>query len=472
MKPHLLLITTDQQRHDALGLNGNPLIQTQNLDAMAARGVNFSRGYTTCPSCIAARRTILTGQSGATHGLVGFSETAPFDPKFTLPGLLSEAGYQTQLVGKLHQQPRRKRYGFDHVVLSDGPNVHPNSAWKSQNDYTDWLAEQGVTASSNYHGVNGNGRLARPWPMDEYLHQTTWVTTQAIDFMSRKRDPSMPFFLHVSYWAPHPPFIPPRDYYERYVRVMERWHPTFGRWAPPTQEPPPGLDPASATGPFPLAEMQNAMAGYYGLVNHIDDQIQRLMGSFFVYGGQREKEPMWVLFTSDHGEMLGDHHLFRKGLGYEGSAHVPYFITGYNVESKPARSDALVCLEDILPTFCELGGARIPEGVDGRSLAPILRGETQVPREELHGEHSGGYANQWLIRGRHKYIWYAHTNEEQLFDLEADPHETNDLSGHAELLAPMRAGIARRLRGRTDYTYDEKKLTPLANRTPEVFWKR
>ncbi|MBI3832576.1 MAG: sulfatase-like hydrolase/transferase [Planctomycetes bacterium] len=471
-RPHLLLITTDQQRHDALGINGNPILQTQNLDHLAATGVNFSRAYTTCPSCIAARRSILTGQFGATHGLVGYSETSPFDPEFTLPGLLREAGYQTQLVGKLHQQPQRRRFGFDHMILSQGPSHRPDSAWSNHNDYTDWLAEQGITVPPSSHGINGNGRLARPWQMDEWLHQSTYLTTQALEFMTRKRDPSMPFFLHLSYWAPHPPLIPPQVYYDRYVRVMDRYRPSIGTWAPQGDTWTPGIAADSSTGPFRLDEIQNAMAGYYGLINHIDDQIQRLLEAFYIYGGPRAKEPLYIAFTSDHGEMLGDHHLFRKTLAYEASAHVPFFITGRNVDFQRKRtSDALVCLEDLLPTFCELGGARIPERVDGRSLVPLLRGEHKPVREELHGEHAGATANHFMLHGPHKYIWYAHTHEEQLFDLQADPRELNDLSGNSDLLRPMRERMLARLKGRTDYAYDVAKLQPLANRTPKVFWK-
>lgn len=469
-RPNLLLITTDQQRYDAMGLNGNLHLQTQNLDAMAARGVNFARGYVTCPSCIAARRTILTGQAPATHGLVGYNEDHPFDPPFTLPGLLGRAGYHTQLIGKLHQMPQRRRFGFDNVILSNAPSARPDSAWQKENDYVDWLCGQGIKAPPHYHGINGNGRLARPWPMDEWYHHTTWVTTQAIDFMTKRRDPSCPFFAHVSYWAPHPPLIPPQAYYDRYVRIMDRFAPTIGEWAP-KDAPRPGVAPDSKMGPFPLEEIQHAMAGYYGLVNHVDDQVQRLLEAFYSYGGPRTKEPLWIIYTSDHGELLGDHHLFRKSLAYEGSAHVPFFITGRNVDISSRASDALVCLEDLLPTFCDLAGVDVPDGVDGKSLLPIVRGEAARVRDELHGEHSGGkIANHFLLYGQHKYIWYARTNEEQVFDLEIDPRELHDLSADETLLCQLRKRMATHLKDRTDYTYDMSQLQPAANRTPKALW--
>ncbi|MCK6471728.1 MAG: sulfatase-like hydrolase/transferase [Planctomycetes bacterium] len=473
-RPNILLITTDQQRFDAMSLNGNPLLRTPIMDNLAARGTNFTRAYTTCPSCIAARRTILTGQAPATHGLVGYSETDPFDPKYTLPGLLADAGYQTQLVGKLHQQPMRRRFGFDHMIMSLSPAARPDSEWTRHNDYADWYRLQTGGRDPQWHGIHGNGRIARAWPEDDYLHHSTWLTTEAIRFLTQTRDPSCPFFLHLSYWAPHPPLIPPAFYFERYQRLRDQWHPELGDWCPKNATVKPGVAHESPTGPYGLEEMRDAMAGYFGLINHIDDQIQRLLDSYFVYMGPRSKDPVYILFTSDHGEMLGDHHLFRKSLGYEGSAHVPFFIGGRNVPLAGKPSDALVCLEDLLPTCCEMAGVEIPADakVDGKSLMPVVRGEKSSVRDELHGEHSGGHANHFVVHGKHKYIWYSGTNEEQLFDLEADPRECHDLSGNAALLKPLREHLAARIKGREDYAYDIAKLKPLCNRQPGVFkWK-
>ncbi|MEX0745282.1 MAG: sulfatase-like hydrolase/transferase, partial [Phycisphaeraceae bacterium] len=116
-RPNIILITTDQQRFDAMGLNcpTTPL-QTPTLDSLAARGVNFTRAYSTCPVCVPARRSLLCGLHPATHGLRGYRDGLEWDPPFTLPGLLSDAGYQTELIGKLHLYPQRKRYGFDHMI--------------------------------------------------------------------------------------------------------------------------------------------------------------------------------------------------------------------------------------------------------------------------------------------------------------------------------------------------------------------
>jgi arylsulfatase len=471
IRPNLLLITTDQQRHDALGINGNAILRTPVLDHLADKGANFSRAYVTCPSCIAARRTMLTGQAPATHGLVGYQDGVEFFPPFTLPGLLGDAGYQTELIGKLHQFPQRKRYGFDHMVMSNTPAYRPDSIWMKDNDYIDWLQSCGVKWNGGEHGINGNSRVARPWPMEEQYHHSSWLTGEAIDFMTRKRDTSSPFFLHLSYWAPHPPLIPPQAYYDRYIGRNDL-SATIGSWVPKFDGVRRGIAVDSAAGPFSEEDIHDAMAGYYGLINHVDDQIQRLLEAYYSYGGSRGKDPLWIIFTADHGEMLGDHHLFRKSLGYEGAAHIPFFVTGRNVPLTPMRSDALVSLEDLLPTFLDLAQVAIPAGVDGKSLKPILTGEAKSVRDHIHGEHSGGSANHFIVQGRYKYIWYAKTNEEQVFDLERDPRETVDLSSNADVLAPLRQRLAERLKQRKDYTYDLAKLKPLANQAPSGFWKR
>ncbi|MFZ9682337.1 MAG: sulfatase/phosphatase domain-containing protein, partial [Cephaloticoccus sp.] len=123
------------------------------------------------------------------------------------------------------------------------------------------------------------------------------------------------------------------------------------------------------------------------------------------------------------------------------------------------------------PTILDMAGVDIPDAVDGRSLLPIVQGQkAKRGRDLLFGEHSGGQANHWIIRGQHKYVWYAPTNEEQLFDLAADPGETKDLSADTDALAPFRDLLADRLKGRTDYTYDRTKLKPCANGQPSVFW--
>lgn len=472
-RPNILLITTDQQRYDAMGLN-NPSspLRTPNLDSLAAKGVNFTRAYTTCPVCIPARRTLLTGLHPTTHGLLRYQDGLEWDPPFTLPGLLSEAGYQTQLVGKLHLYPQRKRYGFDHMVRSETPNARPTSKTMPVNDYATWLRDQGIPFHPQAVGTAGNGRVARPYNLDEEYHQTSWCADQAVRFLTQQRDPSCPYFMHLSFWAPHPPLIPPQAYWDRYKGMDYRA--TLGDWTPDFEEIPGlnrGLDPSSQTGPFGIEEIRDAAAGYFGLINHVDDRIGFILDRLFEYGSDRASEPTYIIFTSDHGEMLGDHHLWRKSIAYEGSSHVPFFISGRNVDLPGTTNDELVCLEDVAATALDMAGVEVPDALSGElesaSLAGTLRGETVQTRGRLFGQCSG---HHFLVQGQHKYLWFEATGEEQLFDLESDPCECRDLSANTAALAPFRAALAEHLSETGQEAPDPAALSPCAGEAPRVFW--
>ena len=199
-RPNILLIMTDQQRGDCMGLDPHSpsCLQTPNLDWLARTGTHFHHGYSECPSCIPARRSLMTGTAPAANGAVGF-RGAPWDPPHTLAGELSKAGYQTEMIGKLHLTPHRKRYGFDHMQLADGTRG-------ADNDYVEWLRQyhgRNEVDPGMAHGISANGWVGRPHHLPEEQMHTFWCVDRAMDFL-RKRDPSAPFFLNVSFIDPHP----------------------------------------------------------------------------------------------------------------------------------------------------------------------------------------------------------------------------------------------------------------------------
>ncbi|MEX0885770.1 MAG: sulfatase-like hydrolase/transferase [Phycisphaeraceae bacterium] len=473
-QPNILLITTDQQRWDCLGLNSPQTdLRTPICDQLAAGGVNFTRAYSTCPVCIPARRSLLTGLHPHTHGLRGYRDGLEWDPPFTLPGLLSRAGWHTALVGKLHLHPQRKRYGHELMIRTESPNDRWDTPLQPVNDWADWLKTQGVAQPNNI-GINGNGRVARPWDLEERYHHTSWLADQAVDFLTKYRDPSGPYYLHLSFWAPHPPLIPPQAYWDRYHRRHEH-RPTIAEWTPGFDHIPRGIPDDSPRGPFDEAEMHDAVAGYFGLINHVDDRIRYVLTRLFEYGSPRAKEPTLIVFTSDHGEMLGDHHLWRKSLPYEGSAHVPMFIAWRNIDGlAPGSCDELVTLEDITATVLEACGQPIPQALapehDSTSLMPTLRGQRQTVRRRVFGECRGVGSHHYVVEGRDKYIWFTATDEEQLFDLHEDPRETRDLSADTGRLEPFRKHLAAHLTDRDDCDYDPSKLTPCGNKPPHALW--
>jgi arylsulfatase A-like enzyme len=470
-RPNVLLITTDQQRWDSLGYNDPSTdLRTPICDQLAAGGTNFGRAYVTCPVCIPARRSLLSGLHPQTHGLRRYEDGLDWDAPCSLPELLAQAGWHTALIGKLHLHPQRKRYGYQYMLRTETPQDRWDSPLMPVNDWIDWLRERGIDHPYNL-GLGSNTRLARPWDKEERFHHTSWLADRAVDFLVKYRDPSQPFFLHLSFWAPHPPMIPPQAYWDRYYRRHGR-RPVMSEWTPKFDVVPRGIPESSAVGPFDENDMHETIAGYYGLINHIDDRIGYVLSRLFEYGSPRAQEPTLILFTSDHGEMLGDHHLWRKSLPYEGSSHVPFFIAGHKLPVARGVSNELVCLEDVVPTVLDMCGQPIPDALrgplEGKSLAPILRGETTRVRERLFGECDN---NHFVVEGDLKYCWFARTNEEQLFNLADDPKETRDLSANTSLLEPFRRQLAKYLAGRSDVKFDPAKAIPCANQPPQYFWK-
>lgn len=455
-RPNILLITTDQQRGDCLGLDpeGPNCLQTPNLDWIGRTGTHFRRGYAECPSCIPARRGLMTGTAPAANGAVGY-RGAQWDPPHTLAGELSAAGYQTEMIGKLHLMPARKRYGFDHLQLADATRG-------DDNDYVDWLQQyyhRNDVDPGMAHGVSANGWVGRPHHLPEEQMHTFWCIDRSLNFL-RKRDPTVPCFLNISFIDPHPPLTPPAHYYQRYIQ-RELPPPVVGDWAPEFDSTQKGLNPNAWEICLDAHDMHCARAAYYGMINFIDDQIGRLIQ---YTGGMRD----WlVIFTSDHGEMLGDHNLYRKTWPYEASARVPFLMRAPAKWGYPQESvcQSPVGLQDIMPTILDAAAVEIPDTCTGKSLLPVMRGETDRVRDCLHGEHSGCYeykhGNHYITDGHHKYIWYSQTGQEHLFNLQEDPHETRDLArlNEAEtLLTPWRNRLIAFLRDRPEGFTDGTKL--------------
>jgi arylsulfatase A-like enzyme len=464
-RPNVVLICADQWRGDCLSIDRHPVVHTPYLDQLALRGVRFGRAYSSCPSCIAARAAIFTGLSPARHGRVGYRDAVPWNYPVTLAGLFTDAGYQTQAVGKMHVYPERSQLGFQNVILHDGflhYGRRRDRDYGTVDDYTPWLREQlGRDADYFEHGVNCNSVVARPWDKDEYLHPTNWVTTQSIDFL-RRRDPRKPFFLFLSYHRPHPPYDPPAWAFEMYrdrpmpPRPVGDWEAAFADHARPD-------DPECAVGPIRPDVLQRALAGYYGHMTHIDHQVNRFLE---LLQDHRLHENTWVCFTSDHGELLGDHHFFRKSMPFEGSARVPMILRGprdAGLRAGAVRREVAE-LRDVLPTLLDAAGLPAPEGLDGRSLLPLARGEPSAWRSHIHGEHTAlGQSVQWLTDGREKYAWYSGTGMEQLFDLEADPEEKRDLARvatHAARVRHWRDVLVSELAGREEGFTDGARLIP------------
>ena len=468
-KPNIILIMTDQLRGDCLGYAGHPDVKTPYLDTLASTGVMFDRAYSACPSCIAARAALHTVMEQSHHGRVGYEDGVPWNYEHTLSGELSKAGYYTQCVGKMHVHPLRNYLGFHNVELHDGylhsaryASVPYRESQFYADDYFYWLKDQlGASADVTDTGIDCNSWVARPWTHEEKYHPTNWVTDRSLDFL-RRRDPRQPFFLMASYLRPHPPFDAPQHYFDLYSGKDLR-PPFIGSWETEEYLKRDGRIFDSKTGPADPELMRQAQIGYYACITHLDHQIGRLIMGLVEH---EIYEDTVILFTSDHGEELCDHHMFRKSRPYEGSCRIPLLFragsgTGITVKSGQ-RCHSVAELRDIMPTLLDIAGAEIPDSVDGKSLLPLAADTGQTVRGWLHGEHSyGDFSNHWIVTEHDKYIWYPETGQEQYFDLSEDPHELTDLSadpGCQARISQLRGYLIQSLKDRKEVFTDGKKL--------------
>ncbi len=470
-QPNLLVIMPDQMRGDCLSCLGHPAQRTPHLDALAEEGVLFRRAYATVPSCIPARYGYLTALHPQSSGVVGFTATEVTRP--TMQQAFQDEGYLTVLVGRsMHQQNPDEDLGYERVI--------PGSVWPDETDYSAFLKEQlppdtplgerlhqdGIRAMVAAMGVTYNHWQGAPWPLDDDWHPVPWIVRKSLDVVEESPD-DRPLFLTTSFYAPHPPLFLSAKFFDAYM-AMDLPEPARGDWVDwEALSPPPG-DHGGSRVQLEGDTLRRAQAGYFGLIEQIDDAIGPLIAAFKARSEQAGR-PWVILFTSDHGEMLGDHGYFRKCEAYEGSANVPFIVAGSDDLGFQAglRSHQPVCLEDILPTFAAQAGMDAHEAleVDGVPLGPVLRGEAQTVRPWLHFEHhptySAAQAFHALTDGRHKYIWRPNDGAEQLFDLDADPHEEHDLAqsaDHEALLAQWRAALIERLAPRPEGFSDGKQL--------------
>jgi len=458
-QPDILLIMPDQMRGDCISLRLHPVLRTPHMDDLGREGAIFRRAYSTCPSCIPARHSLLTGLYPSSSGVVGYAARPITSP--TLPQLLAETGYTTFLVGRyMHQAPQNESYGYQKEIRG--------STYIDGDDYDTFLKKNapdsgGIRNLVSTLGLSMNGWEAKPWPLKEEWHPTEWIVAQGRQVLG-KVPSGKPLFLTISFFAPHSPLFPPKRYFD-YYHEQKLPPAAFGDWVDRKILSPKG----DRQGHRVLLEgetLRSTQAGYFGLIEHLDEQIAPLIAEF-KKRSQKAGRPWLILLTSDHGEMLGDHGFFRKCEPYEGAANIPFLVAGSpELGFKPGLRPAQpVCLEDIMPTLLSLAAARTPAHMDGIDLAPVLRGEKQGVREWLHSEHAPCYSKAQafhaLTDGHCKYIWRPLDGSEHLFDLDHDPREERDLTrddSHRMLLLECRTRLIKLLANRPEGFSDGAKL--------------
>ncbi len=447
-RANFLLIFPDQWRGDCVGgAYNHPVVETPFLDQMAYEGITFTSAYSACPSCIATRAVLATGRTPDHVGRIGYRDGVPWRYENTMYHRLRDAGYQTINVGKTHFYPQRLHLGFEENRVYDCIRIDPGF----ESDYHLWLAEKsdGLVRDTAME-ITSNSWMARPWSHSESLHPSTWTAQTAIE-MLQQRDPTRPFFLQVGFHRPHPPLDPPVEYFRQY-EGREMPPVPVGEWAANFAKPVERVD--SSTGTLPEHVLNRSRWAYYAQITHLDYQIGRLINCLRRIG---ELANTWIIFTSDHGEMLGDHHHFRKIVALEGSAKVPFIVRPPASFDAPAglRRDEPISHYDVMPTVLAEAGIDVPDDLDGQTLSPLMAGEDASWREYLHGEHTGGsdQGNQFVTDGREKFVWLTYSGRELFFDLTTDPQELHDRSAdpaYAERVALWRGRLMRILAERGD----------------------
>lgn len=448
-RPNIILLMADQQRGDAMHCAGNDAIITPNLDGLARDGYRFSHAFSACPSSTPARAGLLTGMSPWHHGMLGYGKVAEHY-RYEMPQMLRDNGYLTIGLGKMHWSPQNALHGF-HVTMLDESGRVESPYFCS--DYRKWFMTQAPGLSPDSTGIGWNDHGAKVYQLPERLHPTVWTADMAVNTINNFSG-DKPLFLKVSFARPHSPYDPPERLLRKYSNIAMP-KAAHGEWSCKTGEK--VTDPVknhdAAYGQFGEDYVDNSRRHYYASVTFVDEQIGRIVEAL------KEKnmyDNTLILFTSDHGDMLGDHNMWRKTYAYQGSSSIPMIVKppkGTDAGTAPGSVvENPVELRDVLPTFLDACGDTVPADMDGSSLLTLIRDPRANWRCWIEMEHATCYYddNYWtaITDGHVKYIWFLRTGKEQLFDLDKDSGETIDLSKVAEysnLLVTMRGAMAQHL---------------------------
>jgi len=473
-RPNVVLIITDQHRRDHTGFGGNPVVQTPQLDALAARAVDFSEAFVANPICMPNRATMLTGRMPSVHGTRCNGIALDWDAE-TFVRLLRNAGYRTGLVGKAHFQnmfqqneegegrrtARRRRwpegwntledqerwragrvempddfYGFEHVELAVG---HADVV---SGEYFHWLRDHDVDPATLL-GPAPDRAFAGWWQvwrtrLPEELYPTAFVGERTSEFIRASATSGSPFFVQCSFPDPHHPFTPPGRYYDLYdpadvplpatfdddhatsVPHLKAWRSTRG-----------DTPPEIPVMPFsPTEEIyREAAAKEYGAITMIDSAVGSVLDAIDEAG---QADNTIVIFTSDHGEMFGDHGLMLKAaMHYRGALRVPLLVA--DPRRPAARCSSLVGTIDLAQTILDLTAVDRFSGMQGRSLVPLLddpiaglvHDAIVVEEDEPFDLAMTGSSLRMrtLITPTSRLSVYRGTERGELFDLDADPDE-------------------------------------------------
>jgi len=505
-KPNFLFIITDQHRADYLGCYGHPVVRTPHIDGLAARGVSFDRFFVASPVCMPNRASLLTGRYPSAHGLRHNGNRLSTRAN-TFVDVLRESGYRTALIGKSHVQPmtgfpaehrispdelgpiteawrddaadydqedparykserfydfKTPYYGFDHVDMvtdhGDRCNGHYYQWLRQQEPRADQLRDRANQLAHDYECPQ-----AIRTPLPERLYPTAFITQKAKTFLKNVANKDRPFFAFVSFPDPHHPFTPPGRYWDMYNPSQFSLPPSYEDH----KNPPPPLrwaherliegnrdDRAQEAFMARPRELREAMALTCGMITMIDDAVGDLLNTLKETG---QDEDTVVVFNSDHGDYLGHFSLLLKGpLPFNSISRVP-FIWSDPQNPNGGRTQSLTSTIDIAPTIVARAGLKPYWGMQGKSALPSIERPGAETRENLliefqDGKPRMGFSEPAFVRtiigSRYKLNLYKNETWGELYDLEKDPDETNNLwsdSGSHAVRAEMTELLVRQM---------------------------
>jgi len=526
IRPNVLLVVTDQHRADHLGCYGNALVRTPNIDALAARGRRFERCYVTNPNCMPNRAAMLTGRMPSVSGVRHNGVPLPLG-SLTFAESMRQAGYSTALIGKAHLQTQSRREVPDPLLFpSMRPEAAARETWpiaipdcSGDPHYLAereelWTADPARRIGLPYYGFEqvefacGHGDQVsghyRAWALErepridalvglvnakpgataapqawrtavpEELYPTSFVAERSIAALERfaAAPRRAPFLLQCSFPDPHHPFTPPGRYWDMYNPAEVVLPPSFGRVDPGAPAllqrlralaAQPGWVPGRfCTQPIGEAALREALALNFGAITMIDDAVGRIMTALQRLG---LADDTVVVFTSDHGDLMGDHSLvFKQGFHYEGLVRVP-LIWCDPAGPGPAVEQKLASTLDLARTLLRRVGLPVPVGVQGIDLIDprAVRDGVVIEEDDLpiHMGELGPVRMSSFIDGRWRITLWHDEPRGELFDRNADPHELQNLWDDPSTASNKAALLERALRARLELL----DVLPLARRS-------
>jgi len=404
--PNILFLMTDQHNFRTMGHKGDPNALTPALDQLASSGVVFTRAYCQNPVCAPSRMSIMTGRYSHSHGTMSnYHQTPRTFPSF--PQVLRQYGYRTACFGHLHISGR------------------DDLDWDVVNPKRDWPKWEPPPDYKPMGGFGGGNPLGGPAPFGEEYFRAWRTKEETIRFMNENS--GVPWLIQCSFYKPHPPFQPPKKYWDMIDRsrlVIPRYPPDDLADVNPRLE-----QQMRARRLWDLGDDQilDAMQGYYGNLAFCDALFGEVVRALDDLGLTQNT---LIVHTADHGEMLGNHHLWTKFNFFEESVHVPLLMSLPGAIPEGHASDALVELVDLFPSFMDFAGIDAPASVQGRSLRQLALGETNRHRDFVRSEFAGGMLMH--LDGRYKFIDNGKDILPELYDLKSDPLEMTNIAGSPE----------------------------------------